>query len=95
MKIVLDPQTRDFAGATPTGEFGRAETFARWAAGYGFQRIYVPEGSGGFVSKAYHIKVTVNEASAFWLSSGNWTKASQPLIADADLMESGQDRPRR
>jgi hypothetical protein len=88
MKIVLDPQTHDSPqGGTPAGQFQRSTTFDRWAQDFGFQRIYVPEGSGGFVSKAYHIKVTVRDREAFWLSSGNWTKASQPLIPAAERMD--------
>lgn len=29
---------------------------------------------------SYHTKVAVRDGSAFWLSSGNWTPTSQPLI---------------
>lgn len=27
---------------------------------------------------AYHIKVAVKDGTSFWLSSGNWTRSSQP-----------------
>jgi V8-like Glu-specific endopeptidase len=87
MKLVLDPQTHDHGDAPPAGQFERSGTFRRWAQDFGFEHIYVPEGNGGFVSKAYHIKVTVRDRDGFWLSSGNWTKASQPLIPDADRLD--------
>ena len=85
MQIVLDPQTRDpQSGKTATGDFERSDTFNKWAKGSKFDRIFVPLGSNGLVAKAYHIKVTVRDQSAFWLSSGNWTRTSQPLIAESD-----------
>jgi phosphatidylserine/phosphatidylglycerophosphate/cardiolipin synthase-like enzyme len=85
MKLVMDPQSRDH-GATPQGQFNRATTFDGWAGTGRFERIYVPEGNGGLVDNAYHIKVTVRDGSAIWLSSGNWTRTSQPKIAAADRM---------
>jgi V8-like Glu-specific endopeptidase len=79
MTLVLDPQTRDH-GQPKAGEFERKATFDKWAKSRRFENIYVPEGSGGLVDKAYHIKVTVKDRQAVWLSSGNWTHASQPEI---------------
>jgi pimeloyl-ACP methyl ester carboxylesterase len=32
----------------------------------------------GIFPKAYHIKVAVRDAKAFWLSSGNWQSSNQP-----------------
>lgn len=84
LTLVLDPQTRDHGATTPQGQFPRAATFERWAQHPSFERVYVPEGRGGFVDNAYHIKVTVRDGTGVWLSSGNWTATSQPLIADAD-----------
>jgi len=85
MQIVLDPQTRDpKSGNGRPGDFDRSSTFERWADKFGFARIFVPLGSRGLVGKAYHIKVTVRDGNAFWLSSGNWTRTSQPLIATAN-----------
>lgn len=81
--LVLDPQTRDH-GAAPRGQFERSSTFKQWKDRGNFNRVYVPEGRGGFVNNAYHIKVTVRDGTGVWLSSGNWTATSQPLIEVAD-----------
>jgi phosphatidylserine/phosphatidylglycerophosphate/cardiolipin synthase-like enzyme len=82
-KLVADPQTRDH-GPTPEGQFDRASTFAAWTATGRFENVYVPEGNGGLVDNAYHIKVTVRDHDHVWLSSGNWTRTSQPLIPAGD-----------
>lgn len=37
-------------------------------------------GGGRRFASAYHEKVAVRDSSAFWLSSGNWSKRSQPNI---------------
>lgn len=84
MSIVLDPATRDpNPGTIKPGEFDRAETFTTWREKYKFSNVYVKKGRGGLVESAYHIKVTVRDLvpggePAVWLSSGNWTKSSQP-----------------
>lgn len=79
MKIVLDPATRDSGtGAPKPGEFRRDATFDAWRGDYGFTNIYVPVGTGKLVTRAYHIKVSVGDHKLVWLSSGNWTKSSQP-----------------
>jgi phosphatidylserine/phosphatidylglycerophosphate/cardiolipin synthase-like enzyme len=80
MTLVLDPLSRDpKQDSVKPGEFDRSDTFARWRGHNGFSNIYVRKGNGGLVDSAYHIKVTVRDGTAFWLSSGNWTKSSQPL----------------
>jgi hypothetical protein len=84
MKLVADPQTRDKGGEIPSGEFDRTKAFDTWRGTGRFENIYVPEGNGGLVDNAYHIKVTVRDGAHVWLSSGNWTRTSQPLIAKAD-----------
>lgn len=91
MKLVMAPQSRDHAGATPRGDFPRRSTFADWASRFGqrFERIIVPTGRAGLVASAYHIKVTVRDGDTVWLSSGNWKRPSQPVIARAD-----RDNPR-
>ncbi len=54
--------------------------------------------SGARFPSAYHEKVAVRDGSAFWLSSGNWTRSSQPFIdpvgtpADANGMYSKGNR---
>jgi hypothetical protein len=91
LKLVLAGQSRDpSSGHIPAGEFDRSLTFDQWEADFGdkFDRIFVPVGTNGLVANAYHIKVTVRDDgsdSTVWLSSGNWTKTSQPLIAAGDL----------
>ncbi len=40
----------------------------------------VRTGSGYRFDSAYHEKVAVRDSSSFWLSSGNWSKRSQPNI---------------
>lgn len=79
MSIVLDPATRDTSnGVVKLGEFDRSSRFDTWRTKHKFKNIYVLKGNGGLVNSAYHIKVTVRDASAVWLSSGNWTRTSQP-----------------
>jgi V8-like Glu-specific endopeptidase len=90
LRLLLGSQSRDREGDRPDGDFERATTFARWAEQWPnrFDRIFIPAGSRGLVANAYHIKVTVrddNNGAAVWLSSGNWKRSSQPLIAAADL----------
>ncbi|HLG57661.1 MAG TPA: phospholipase D-like domain-containing protein [Vicinamibacterales bacterium] len=91
LKMVLAPQSKDpSSGTIPAGEFDRSLTFDQWESDFGdhFDRIFVPYGANGLVANAYHIKVTVRDEgkdAVVWLSSGNWTKTSQPLIAPADL----------
>ena len=36
--------------------------------------------SGARFPTAYHEKVAVRDGTAFWLSSGNWTRTSQPFV---------------
>lgn len=86
--LVMAPQTRDpQSGTVAPGDFERAPRFEQWASDFGqqFERVFVPVGNGGLVARAYHIKVTVRDGNAFWLSSGNWKRASQPNIAAEDL----------
>ncbi len=79
MRIVLDPATRDPGSGPPKpGEFDRSDTFETWRTADTFTDIYVPKGNGGLVASAYHIKVTVRDHDSVWLSSGNWTRTSQP-----------------
>jgi phosphatidylserine/phosphatidylglycerophosphate/cardiolipin synthase-like enzyme/V8-like Glu-specific endopeptidase len=87
LQLVLAQQSRDSGSTTPTGEFNRFETFNRWETSFGdkFDRIFVPLGAHGLVANSYHIKVTVADRSKVWLSSGNWKRSSQPLIATGSL----------
>ena len=88
LKLVLARQSRDPAsGRTAQGDFDRRATFERWQQSFGekFERIFVPVGTQGLVANAYHIKVTVRDGEAVWLSSGNWKRTSQPEIAGEQL----------
>ncbi|WP_165794594.1 phospholipase D-like domain-containing protein [Kinneretia aquatilis] len=88
LKLVAARQTRNPAsGKIAAGDFDRSKTFADWELRHpdNFENIYVPTGGRGLVANSYHIKVSVRDEQDVWLSSGNWKRASQPLIADADL----------
>ncbi|HET8796215.1 MAG TPA: phospholipase D-like domain-containing protein, partial [Thermoanaerobaculia bacterium] len=88
LKLVMAPQSRDpKSGTLADGDFKRRPRFEKWADDFGddFERVFVPVGNGKLVAKAYHIKVTVRDGKRFWLSSGNWKRASQPNIAKKDL----------
>ena len=88
LTIALDAKTRNPRnGQIAAGDFDRRETFERWAEHYDFSRIFVPTGSSGLVASSYHIKVTVRDGSAIWLSSGNWKRSSQPIIPSASRDE--------
>ena len=94
MKLVIAIQSRDRNGPPPAGDFERGRTFDRWAAQFGdkFKRIFVPIGTNGLVANSYHIKVSVRDDgddAAVWLSSGNWKRHSQPVIAAASLDDPG------
>ncbi|MBV2150308.1 phospholipase D-like domain-containing protein [Sphingobium yanoikuyae] len=83
MKIVLDPATRDSGDGGPKdGEFRRDTTFEKWRDDFAFTNVYVPVGNGKLVTRAYHIKVSVADSQWVWLSSGNWTRSSQPKPVD-------------
>jgi phosphatidylserine/phosphatidylglycerophosphate/cardiolipin synthase-like enzyme len=43
--------------------------------------------SGGRFPSAYHEKVLIRDGSSFWLSSGNWTRSSQPEIDPVNKLE--------
>lgn len=63
--------------------FDRVAVFGAWAEDFKFQRIVAPEGMNGLISDSYHMKVTVRDGDAFWLSSGNWkSTSSQPVITE-------------
>ncbi|HEU4832995.1 MAG TPA: phospholipase D-like domain-containing protein [Pyrinomonadaceae bacterium] len=87
LQLVLAQQSRDSGSSTPPGEFNRLQTFNRWESTFGdkFDRIFVPLGARGLVSRSYHIKVTVADKTKVWLSSGNWKRSSQPVIAAGSL----------
>jgi phosphatidylserine/phosphatidylglycerophosphate/cardiolipin synthase-like enzyme len=88
LTLVMATQTRDpDSGQVRTGDFERSRAFEKWERRFGerFERIFVPIGADGLVANSYHIKVTVRDRKAVWLSSGNWTRSSQPLISAANL----------
>jgi hypothetical protein len=89
MRLVADGKTRDSDHSGGAGRFDRSEQFKAWADTGRFENVYVPQGNGGLVDIAYHIKVTVKDRGKVWLSSGNWTRNSQPLIAPAHRLDPG------
>lgn len=75
-------------------EFDRVEVFAAWKKKFKdrFERIVAPEGVAGLISDSYHIKVTVRDDDAFWLSSGNWKKgSSQPVISEEQRANASEE----
>ncbi|MGH9966688.1 MAG: phospholipase D-like domain-containing protein [Pyrinomonadaceae bacterium] len=50
-----------------------------WGNRLEFTRASV-SGPGRVFNNSYHTKVAVRDSNAFWLSSGNWSPNSQPLI---------------
>jgi phosphatidylserine/phosphatidylglycerophosphate/cardiolipin synthase-like enzyme len=50
-----------------------------WRDRLSFTRASV-SGPDRIFNNSYHTKVAVRDSSAFWLSSGNWSPLSQPLI---------------
>lgn len=71
LKIILQVSSNDEAIEETLNEsWGNRLEFAR-ASVSGPNRIF---------NNSYHTKVAVRDSSAFWLSSGNWSPSSQPLI---------------
>ncbi len=54
-----------------------------------FESAFAHVGAGKTFASAYHIKVAVRDATAIWLSSGNWQSSNQPAI---DLLDPAADR---
>lgn len=52
----------------------------RWGERLGFVPAVV-SGAGRLFKNSYHTKVAVRDGSALWLSSGNWTTTSQPVVS--------------
>ncbi len=90
LKLVLDNAT--FSKMKfPTEEFDRIATFKNWER-FNFERIVAPEGTSGLISDSYHIKVTVRDDGAFWLSSGNWKpESSQPVITQGQRDDAAEE----
>lgn len=91
LTLVMAIQSRDpQSGHIAPGDFDRSTRFEEWEERFGtdrFARLFVPIGSTGLVARSYHIKVTVRDDDWFWLSSGNWKRASQPKIDADDLSD--------
>ena len=87
LTLVLAAQSRDPERAARPDEFERVPRFEQWTRSFGrkFKNVFVPLGASGLVANAYHIKVTVRDGEAVWLSSGNWKRASQPVIPAESL----------
>lgn len=60
-------------------EMVKAALEQSWGDRLDFVRASV-SGPNRIFSSAYHTKVAVRDSSAFWLSSGNWTPTSQPMV---------------
>jgi hypothetical protein len=76
----------------PKDSFDRVTVFDSWSSRFPFTRVVVPEGTGGLISDAYHIKVSVRDDDTFWLSSGNWKAgSSQPIITQEQRDNATED----
>lgn len=88
LMLVMDRKSRDPGDdEIKDGNFDRSETFDKWETKHHnrFDHIFVPTGRSGLVASSYHIKVTVRDEEALWLSSGNWKQSSQPKLPEARL----------
>jgi phosphatidylserine/phosphatidylglycerophosphate/cardiolipin synthase-like enzyme len=78
-------------------EFDREKVFEAWDEDFDnrFRAIIAPVGAKGLVRMSYHIKVSVADDDAVWLSSGNWKQeSSQPVVTQAMRDAAGsQDVP--
>lgn len=45
-----------------------------------FDTVWASNKRNGLFKTSYHTKVAVRDGKAFWLSSGNWTRTSQPDV---------------
>ena len=45
-----------------------------------FDSVWASNKKNGLFKTSYHTKVAVRDGKAFWLSSGNWTRTSQPDV---------------
>ncbi len=71
LSMILQAEGRDGTMPTPiANRWGNRLTFIP-AAVKGPRRIF---------NNSYHTKVAVRDSTALWLSSGNWTPTSQPVI---------------
>src|SRR6185312_679493 len=68
--LQVDPQKEDAIVSRLEDAWGERLTLAP-AVVSGPHRVF---------ANSYHTKVAVRDGTAFWLSSGNWTPTSQPLI---------------
>ncbi len=75
LKMILQVNSKDAATEqTLRQSWGQRLDFAR-ASVSGPDRVF---------NNSYHTKVAVRDSSAFWLSSGNWSPLSQPLVESDD-----------
>jgi PLD-like domain len=93
LRLVLD-----HPAVNPTADETDAQTVAELGQqlGSGFEQAWAltrtdPQATSWIYPSAYHIKVAVQDSSAFWLSSGNWNNSNQPDIQPAIGKESGEE----
>jgi phosphatidylserine/phosphatidylglycerophosphate/cardiolipin synthase-like enzyme len=78
LSLIIDPDKKKPDETTEGGFQKRLKTRLKegfknwsWAATGGPEPLFL---------NSYHTKVTVRDGETFWLSSGNWTHTSQPVI---------------
>ena len=92
-KLVLDHPS-----VNPTADQTDAQTVANLTSklGAGFRQAWAltrpdPQATAWVYPTSYHIKVAVQDRSAFWLSSGNWNNSNQPAIEPVLGKPSGEE----
>jgi len=76
---------RDFQLILQEDETEKKDTLPDLKRAWSNRFEYIPalvHGPNRIFNNSYHTKVAVRDGTAFWLSSGNWSPHSQPVIPD-------------
>jgi hypothetical protein len=87
LNLCMDPNAH---GSRRKGEMLKPEVVEGLESDLGKRFDYAKAAVGILYPNAYHIKVAVRDAKAFWLSSGNWQNSNQPPEDVAKLDVSAQ-----
>jgi hypothetical protein len=82
MRLTLDFKPASGLTGTKSADEVEAQVVADLKQKLGSRFEVVDAGVGVLFPSAYHIKVTVRDGIAFWLSSGNWQSSNQPTGTD-------------
>jgi len=97
LKLVLDHPPKN-----PTADQTDAQTVAELDQQLGskFEQAWAltrtdTKATAWIYPTSYHIKVAVQDSSAFWLSSGNWNNSNQPAISPSASATDAQEARHR